>query len=63
MDEFSGQKALTQAQLLAGIFEIQLAQHPFIKADADLTIRCEAIADQFGALYQAVGAAGAGVTQ
>jgi hypothetical protein len=63
MDEFSGQEALNQAQLLAEIFEIQLAQHPLIKADADFTIRCEAIADQFGALYQAVGAAGAGVTR
>lgn len=54
-DKYSKHEALDRAQLLAEVFEGQLAQHPFIKADPSLSSRCDAIADYLGALYQAIG--------
>lgn len=55
IDEFSKHEALDRAQLFADFFERQMCRHPFVEINPDLAARCDAIADQLGALYQEIG--------
>lgn len=58
MDRFSRHEAIDRALMIADIFEKHLCKHPVITNDADLAGRCKRIADDLGALYQAIGRSG-----
>jgi hypothetical protein len=55
MDKFTAHEAMDRAHLIADIFDKHLRLHPFIAGQPELANRAEQIADQLGALYQAIG--------